>query len=168
MDVLKKLEKDKDRFYFLSKEAADYILNLMKARDVKTVLEVGTAKGYAAILFAMNCESVTTVEKYTQQYKTALDNILASKLNNIKIIHKDFLDLDLCCKFDMVFIDGNKGETLACFKKALKFVNNDGLIIVDDIEKKKHRMEDFLKYVNNFNHMKLNIGHGLAIVNPLH
>jgi len=168
MDILKKLEKDKDRRYFISKEAADYILNLIKERGVKTILEVGTAKGYAAILFAMNCESVTTIEKHSQQYEVALQNIIDSKLNNIKLIHKDFLSLDIGDKFDMIFIDGKKDEYLAYFKKALKLIKKDGIIIADNTESHKHRMKDFLDYVKNFKHEKLKLGKGVTIINPLH
>lgn len=108
MNILKRLEKDRSRYYFIDKESANFIINIIRSNNIKNILEIGTGKAYSTILFAKNCESITSIEKYENQYLEAKRNVEESELSNIKIIFGDALEvLDLINeKFNLIFIDG--------------------------------------------------------------
>ena len=61
----------------IEKDSIAFIMKFIKANDLKTVLEIGTAIGYSAILMAQATEDVvvTTIERDETRYMEALKNI---------------------------------------------------------------------------------------------
>ena len=95
----------------INDEGLDFLLNLIKNYNVKTVLEIGTAIGYSAINMAnLGCE-IITVERDYFMYNEALKNIkLANFEKNIEIIHGDALEVEINQKVDLIFIDAAKAQ----------------------------------------------------------
>ena len=122
-----------------SSEILQNILSfIVRSRNIKNVLEVGTFTGMSAIAFALfnkGCR-VTTIEKFDEFANIAKKNIAHYGLSNrIKVIIGDAKDciLKLKNKYDLVFIDGDKEHYLDYFIYADKIVNRNGLIVIDDI-----------------------------------
>jgi len=166
MDIIKELENDEGRRYFISKESIEFIIRLMKLNKVRNVLEIGTAKGYSTILLAKNCERVTSIEKYEEQFNQAEKNVKASNLKNIKLRLGDALTVleDINKKFDLVFIDADKGEYFEYFKKSWDLVNENGLVIFDNTVSHRKYLTELLEYIKQFDYLDLDIGKGLIVV----
>ncbi|MGI6786957.1 MAG: O-methyltransferase [Acholeplasmataceae bacterium] len=142
----------------INDEGLDFLLNLIKNYNVKTVLEIGTAIGYSAINMAnLGCE-IITVERDYFMYNEALKNIkLANFEKNIEIIHGDALEVEINQKVDLIFIDAAKAQYQKFFEKFKNNLNDNGLIVCDnlnfhnlDINKVSRRTKQLLKKINNF------------------
>ena len=85
-----------------------------------------------------NVKDITTIEKFEHFYKIANDNFIKNqvqqKVNSLlgdafQVLNDLKLD-----KFDIIFIDGDKGNYLKIFKKIEKNnLKKDSLILIDDI-----------------------------------
>jgi len=166
MDIIKKLEKDEGRRYFINKESIEFIVKLMKLNKVETVLELGTAKAYSTIILARNCQFVTSIEKYEEQFKEAEKNVKESELKNIKLIHGDALEVlnDINEKFDFIFIDAEMKQYLDYFKKCWDKVKEQGFVIFDNTVSHRKHLTELIEYLKNYEIMDLDIGKGLIVV----
>jgi len=115
----------------------NFIKQIINIKDVKSILEIGTAIGYSAINMAIssNC-LITTIERDKAMYDKAVDNIkLASLEKRISVINEDALDVDVSKlgKFDLIFIDAAKAQSIKFFNKYKALLNDKGLIITDNL-----------------------------------
>ena len=121
----------------ITNEGINFINQIIKLSKVKRVLEIGTAIGYSAINMALkNDISVTTIEKDTEMYKIALDNVKSANLENrIELINDDALEVNesLLGSFDLVFIDAAKAQSIKFFEKYKNCLNEEGIIITDNL-----------------------------------
>ena len=104
----------------IEKKSIAFIMKYIKDHNVKNILEIGAAIGYSAILMASSTEDamVTTIERDEERYMEALKNIKALELEDrITPIFKDALDVKLKEKFDLIFLDGAKGQNIKFFEK---------------------------------------------------
>ena len=134
----------------------------------KTVLEIGTFMGVFSCGVAKNkfVKKVTTIEKFKEFYEIAKDNIKKNKLNKkIELLNGDaFKVLNTLekNKYDLVFLDGDKGNYLKIFKKIEKNnLKKNSVIVVDDIffhgdifnnhfiHEKTKGVSNFMKYIKN-------------------
>ena len=75
-------------------DSIKFIMKYIKLNNVKTVLEIGTAIGYSAILMANATDTVeiTTIEKDEKRYREAVKNVNACGLDKrIEIVYNDAL-----------------------------------------------------------------------------
>ena len=76
---------------------------------------------------------VVTIEKM-KMYEEAIKNI--SNLNlekRIKVVHADALKVNIEGKFDMIFIDGAKGQYIRFFERFKDNLKKKGVIITDNV-----------------------------------
>ena len=79
--------------------------------------------------------SVTTIERDEKRYLEALKNIKKLNLENrITLIFNDALDVNITGKFDLIFIDAAKAQSIKFFEKFEKNLNPTGVIITDNIK----------------------------------
>ena len=146
----------------ISYEIGMFLNMIIKNKNIKNVLEIGTANGYSTIWMAEALKAtggmITTFEISIPSYKEAQENFKKFKLNKyIDSIFEDFLKEDKILKnkkikkFDLIFIDGQKNKTLDFFNKAKKLLKDGGIIIVDDVIKFKNKMSEFYKYIEKQN-----------------
>ena len=99
-------------------EGIDFLTTFLIKNQIKSVLEVGTAIGYSAIMMALSNPyvKITSVERDEVRYLEALKNIKKLRLDDrITLIFKDALDLKLEEKFDLIFLDAAKSQNINFF-----------------------------------------------------
>lgn len=117
-------------------EGIQYLINFIDKNKINSILEIGSAIGYSAIMMALSSPKlkITTVERDQDRYLEALKNIKLFELEDrITLIFKDAFDIDLNDKFDLVFIDAAKGQNIKFFDKFELNLNPKGYIITDNM-----------------------------------
>ena len=119
-------------------DSIKFIMKYIKLNQVKSILEIGTAIGYSAILMANAndfCE-ITTIERDEKRYKEAVKNVNKSGLDKrIELVYNDAMDVNLIgCKYDLIFIDAAKGQYIKYFDKFCNYLNPGGVIITDNLK----------------------------------
>ena len=131
-----KKEALKDNVPIMQDDTIDFITDYIEKKNVRTILEVGTAVGYSAIMMALANPNVTvvTIEKDKDRYIKAVKNVKKMNLENrITLIFNDALDVKLDEKFDLVIIDAAKSKNLDFFSHFEKNLEVNGAVITDNI-----------------------------------
>lgn len=118
-------------------DGIDFLTTFIIKNQIKSVLEIGTAIGYSAIMMALSNPYVmiTSIERDEVRYLEALKNIKKLNLEDrITLIFKDALDVKLPDKFDLVFIDAAKSQSIRFFEQFSRNLNKNGFIITDNMD----------------------------------
>ena len=119
-------------------DSIKFIMKYIKMNNVKSVLEIGTAVGYSAILMANATSEVeiTTIERDEKRYREAVKNVNACGLDKrIDIVYNDALEVNLAGhSYDLIFIDAAKGGYIKYFEKFCNYLNPGGVIITDNLK----------------------------------
>lgn len=115
-----------------------FISFLIKLLRPKKILEIGTFIGISAMEFSSSSSKETkiyTLEKFDEFADIALKNFSVNNFKNIKLIRGDANKniQNLKDQFDFIFLDGNKENYLSLYKKALKKLSKNGILLVDNI-----------------------------------
>ena len=127
---------DKNNVPIMSDSGIDYLMKYIKDNNIKKILEIGTAIGYSSIMMCSvsNDISVTTIERDEKRYLEAVRNVKKMELENqINLIYKDALDVDIFEKYDLIFIDAAKAQSINFFEKFEFNLNDNGTIITDNM-----------------------------------
>ena len=125
-----------NRIPIMQDDGIEYLLNLIKERNIKNILEIGSAIGYSAIRMALVSDDikVTTIEKDKERYDIAVDNINKMNLSSrITIINDDALNTNIEGLYDLIFIDASKSHNIDFFQKYSKNLGNNGIIVTDNL-----------------------------------
>lgn len=117
-------------------DGIEFLENYIRENDIKNILEIGSAIGYSAIRMAKIDKTIkiTTVERDKERYEEAVKNIEKFNLNDqIDIILKDALEIDIDGKYDLIFIDAAKAQSIKFFEKFKENLNENGTIITDNL-----------------------------------
>lgn len=170
----------------MHKDSMEFITKLIKKFKMKNILEIGTAIGYSSICMARVDDdiNVISIEKDKNRYLEAVKNIKIFGLQErIELIFNDALEVRMNDKFNLILIDAAKSKNIELFNKFKDLLDDDGFIIIDNINfhgyvgnsdtiqsnnlkklvKKIENSIDFLKKQGEFNVKFLNVGDGLAI-----
>ncbi len=122
----------------IEKESIAFMMKYIKKNNIKSILEIGSAIGYSAILMASVAEdvTVTTIERDEVRYMECLKNVkkygFESKIN---VVFQDALEVNLTSGlYDMIFIDAAKGQYTKFFEKFQYFLKPGGTIITDNLK----------------------------------
>lgn len=188
MSIIKELETyaKNNKIPIMQKDGILYLCNYIKENNIKTVLEIGSAIGYSAIMIAQVNKNIhiTTIEKDKVRYKLAVQNIQKANLQNqITIINKDakeYLDNN---KYDLIFIDASKGNNQKFFLQFQNSLTKKGVIITDNLSfhglvenheliqtKNQHQLVDkiqsYIDFLNNnqeFQTIYISVGDKISI-----
>ena len=144
-EIIDKLEDyrsyAKDNYVPIIREkSSKYLFDFIKKNNIKSILEIGTAIGYSgSIMMATGIEKLVTIDKNADYLKLARENF--ARLNFQDIVESyegDAKDVicDLCdkgYKFDMVFLDGAKGQYIRYLPTLTKMLNENGVIFADNV-----------------------------------
>ena len=118
-------------------EGIRFLNQVIKLRNIETILEIGTAIGYSSINMALhNDVKITSIERSNEMYNIATKNIKESNLEDrITVIHNDALEVDETTlgTFDLIFIDAAKSQSIKFFNKYKPLLTEKGVIITDNL-----------------------------------
>jgi Predicted O-methyltransferase len=183
---------EKDMIPIILKETESVLSVLLRLKQPKRILEIGTAIGYSASFFALYCPEaeIISIEKDEYAYNAAKGNIMRLGLSDrIRLLMGDGQEQvekirdNGEAKFDFIFIDASKSHYRRFLDAVLTVSEKDALIVSDNIlmhgmtvtddcdPKRKHRtnikkMREYLDFICSYNKLEsslLSIGDGLAI-----
>ena len=155
----------------MSDDGIMYLIDYIGKCNIKNILEIGAAIGYSAIMMA-SCSpdiTITTIERDEKRYLEAVKNIKKAKLEE---------------KFDLIFIDAAKAQSINFFEMFEKNLKDRGTIITDNMNfhglvdedpeniksrnlrqlvRKIKKYKDFLESNELYDTEFLDIGDGLAV-----
>lgn len=117
-------------------EGIDFLTTFIIKHQINSVLEIGTAIGYSAIMMALANPNlkITTIERDRERYLEAVKNIKKFELEDrITLVFNDALEVNIEGTFDLVFIDAAKGQNIRFFEKYEVNLKPHGYIITDNM-----------------------------------
>ncbi len=112
---------------------------LIKASGTATILEIGTAIGYSAIIMTRALPEegrLDTIEVNPDMVDTAWKNIREAGMGNkIRILEGDAGDIlpSLTGQYDMIFLDAAKSRYVEFLPQCIRLVRKNGLIAADNV-----------------------------------
>ena len=170
----------------ISISQAQFLQTLIKASNVKKILEIGSFTGFSALSMALALPSdgsLISLDKNSEFSNKAKFFYEKANEKKIKQIIKPAIESlkelkDSSHIFDLIFIDADKENYLKYYDICIKLINTNGLIIIDNVlwhgevvdnkknDKFTNIIRDFNKYVKEDNRVIKNIipiGDGLTI-----
>lgn len=117
-------------------EGIEFLTDFIIKNNITNILEVGTAIGYSAIMMALINPKikVVSIERDEARYLEAVKNVKKFNLEDrITLIFKDALEVSLSEKFDLIFLDGAKGQNINFFEHYERNLSENGYVITDNI-----------------------------------
>ena len=128
---------DENHVPIVTKDTAWFLRSLVTMKKPKKILEIGTAIGYSAILFAKHSDAdIVTLEKDVETAIIAKENIEKAGLSTrIQVIVGDAMESikDIDDKFDFVFLDANKSHYKDYLPDIMRNLTDGGVIVSDNI-----------------------------------
>ena len=150
-----KIVKEKaleDHIPIIMDDTLEKIEEILKEEKPKRILEIGTAVGYSATMFAKYTDDdciIDTIEIDEERAKEAKENIekigVADRINIMVGNAVDILPT-ISQEYDIVFIDAAKGKYPVFLENAIRLIKNGGLILADNILYKGYVMSDYNKH----------------------
>ena len=177
-------------FPIILDEGANFLCDFVATQKPKTILEIGTAIGYSGSLMLLNCDAkLTTIEINEDTAQIAKTNFEQMELTDrVQVIVGDAGNvlMTLDNKYDMIFLDGPKGQYIKYLPTLLTLLNKSGYLVADNVlfrgmvldgrpvEKRyktlvnnlKHYLEEINEYTKNkvVESELLHISDGISVV----
>ena len=150
MTKLDKIKKEaiETHIPIMMDDTLDKITEIIGSRKLHRILEIGTAVGYSALCFEDLLDKdgiIDTIERDEERCAKAKENFELMKVKNINLYEGDAYEIiqTLDNKYDMVFIDANKGKYDFYLDHALRMLDKDGIIFADNILYKGYVMSGY-------------------------
>ena len=150
MSKLDKIKKEaiENHIPIMMDDTLDKIKEIIGKRKLHRILEIGTAVGYSALCFEDLLDKdgiIDTIERDEERCAKAKENFELMKVKNINLYEGDAYEIiqTLDNKYDMVFIDANKGKYDFYLDHALRMLTEDGVIFADNILYKGYVMSGY-------------------------
>jgi len=123
----------------ISQAGADLLGDVVRKRNPKSILEIGTAIGYSTLIMAMNTAAdakIVTIELDRERAETAQRYFhRAGVENKVKVLVGDAGQIvpELTGIFDLVFIDAAKGQYLDYLHKVLNHLSGNSVVVADNV-----------------------------------
>ncbi len=138
---LNELEKEagKTNVPIIRTEMQSFIKLLLAMKKPMSILEVGCAIGFSALLmseYAPEGCMITTIEKYEKRIPAAKENFKrAGKEDCITLLEGDALELlpKLEGVYDFVFMDAAKGQYINFLPEVLRLMPEGGILLSDNV-----------------------------------
>ena len=171
----------------ISETQGHFLQLIIKITNVKNCLEIGTFTGFSTLTMALalpNGGKITTLDHDKKIVHVArnffkkgdLDNKIETIISPALGTLKEFSQEGK--KFDLIFIDADKGNYINYYKLCLNLINKRALIIFDNVlwhgdvfknnvtDMQTNVMREFNKYIKDDNRVEkviLPLGDGLTI-----
>lgn len=123
----------------------DFIIN----KKYQSILEIGTAYGFSTLIWNQidSIKLIVSVEKNFENY-TVASKFLTNK-KKITLINDDAFNYLPNKNFDLIFIDGPKSHQDKLVEKYINYLNDNGIIVIDNLFLKKYANIQFEKLTKN-------------------
>ena len=121
----------------MEEDGIKYLTSFIFKHNIKSILEIGSAIGYSAIVMASVDPNIhiTTIERDQDRYLLALKNIKNFDLEDrITLIFGDALETKVEGEFDLIFIDAAKAQNMNFFNRFTPNLVEDGYVITDNMK----------------------------------
>lgn len=188
-DDIKKIKEyaKENNVPIMQNEGIDFLTTFLIKNQITSVLEIGTAIGYSAIMMALSNPyvKITSIERDEKRYLEALKNVKKFNLEDrINLVFKDALEYKADGKYDLIFLDAAKSQNINFFKNFEKNLKDEGFIITDNmlfhgfVNKNEKEIKSrnlralvrkikeytlFLKENNNYKTEFFELGDGIAV-----
>ncbi|MFD1670573.1 O-methyltransferase [Agrilactobacillus yilanensis] len=145
-------------------ETVNFFRVLLKVARPQSILEVGTAIGFSALLMAQNTPAstkITTIDRFDIMIKHAQANFKKFKMTDrIQLLQGDAADIlpTLQPSYDFIFLDSAKAKYIDFLPYCLNLLSDTGILLIDDvlqggtvlqpIEEIKHRHKNIHRNLN--------------------
>jgi predicted O-methyltransferase YrrM len=190
LDLFEEMEKYAAEYNvpIINKLSSNLLIDVVKRNKPKSILEIGTAIGYSALLMAHYMPQdgkIITIEQDATRIDIAYDYIAkAGRSDQIQLLDGDAstILLELEGTFDMVFIDAAKAKYLDYLSKIIDNLSIGAVVIADNVlfrgmvmseepplrryKTIVKRLKEYLDFVNNDPRFSTTIyseGDGVAI-----
>lgn len=133
-------------------DTLEVIKKLIEENNPKKILEIGTAVGYSAsqfVRFSNEKVLIDTIELDKQRAEEAIQNFEKIEISkNINLIVGNAVEIlpTLNEKYDIIFIDANKGKYPVFLQEAIRLSHKGSIIIADNILYKGYVLSDYNKH----------------------
>ncbi len=142
----------------ISLENAIFLRKILKEKQVKNLLEIGTANGFSSINFAYEMRAfdgkITTIDFSEKSHNEAKQNFIDAWVSDmITPLFWNALDIlpTLSWPYDFIFIDGMKRRTKDFLELTYDKLESWGTIVIDDVIKFKDKMVWLYEYLEKQN-----------------
>ncbi|MBO4920634.1 MAG: O-methyltransferase [Lachnospiraceae bacterium] len=139
LDRLEKWALD-NKVPIIRKPMQSLLAFLLKERNPRNILEIGTAIGFSTLLiehYAPCDAKITTIEKVEMRLKHARKNLKDHP--NITLIEGDALEkLEMLSTnhtegYDFIFLDAAKGQYMSFLNSIRKLISDKGILVTDNV-----------------------------------
>ena len=174
-------------------QTQNFFKDFLKDKNFTNILEIGTCIGFSGslMLLLQDKANLTTIELYQEKADIAMQNFKLLGLNDrVNLIVGDAAEHieNLDMKFDLIFLDGAKGQYMRYQNTLIEKLNVGGYLIADNVlfrgwvQKDKeqivpHRIRtmvnnlrtylDMLDNREDIQHQVLNVGDGISVARKL-
>jgi len=150
-DELEKIKQKalEEHIPILMDDTLEKIEEILKQEKPKRILEIGTAVGYSASMFAKFTDNdciIDTIEISEERAEEAKQNVqkigVAERINIMVGNAVDILPT-LNETYDIVFIDAAKGQYLVYLEEAIRLTKIGGIIIADNMLYRGRTLSDY-------------------------
>ncbi|HJC90985.1 O-methyltransferase [Mediterraneibacter glycyrrhizinilyticus] len=123
----------------IRREMQSFLKVLISLQKPASILEVGTAVGFSALLMSeyapVGCR-ITTIENYEKRIPIARENFIrAGKEERITLIEGDAAKVlaQLGGEFDFIFMDAAKGQYIHYLPDVMRLLSEGGCLVSDNV-----------------------------------
>ncbi len=178
-ETMLSLEKTQRDFWNISRATAEFLYISIIEKGAKNVLEVGTSNGYSGLWISKALKQtgghLTTIEYYPKRQDIAVENF--TKCGTIDVVTPiigsacDVLrELPEDAKFDFVFVDANKRESIDYFNLIHPHLVKGGIYTCDNVLSHKGKVQPFIDAINahpDYENVVLNLPAGLSFARKI-
>ena len=139
-DALKELEEfaRRENIPIIAHETVAFFRLFLQTMQPKSILEIGTAIGFSALLMAEQVPDarITTIDRNEEMIGFAKENFARfDQRDQINLLEGDAVDLleHIEQRFDLIFMDSAKSKYIVFLPEVLKRLEVGGVVILDDI-----------------------------------
>ena len=143
MEVLEQLEKfaRENHIPVLLDDSAKFLAEFVTKKQFQNILEIGTAVGYSGSIMLLSSTKarLTTIEKNEESFNNAINTFDKLDLTNrvTQILGDGFEEIQKLRqeknKYDLIFLDGPKGQYLFYYPILLDMLEENGCLLVDNV-----------------------------------